>query len=276
MKKPNTSSVGFLYGNPFGRFVLKCILNTHADRVAVAFLRSRLSRPFVGRYVRKNRIPLEKGEVKKYRSFNAFFTRVRDDLAVDMTPEHLISPCDALLSVFPVDEQSCFAIKGSHYRLGDLLDNEALAAEFCGGDCLIFRLCPSDYHHYCYIDDGFQKENHYIPGKLHSVQPIACETYPVYTLNRRSWTLMETRHFGSVVQTEVGALVVGGIVNPQANVTIRKGEEKGYFDLAGSTIVLFFQKDRIQLLPEICAGTADGAEYRVELGMHIGYRVERS
>ncbi len=267
----STSSVSFLYGNAFGRFLLQCILKTHADRVAVAFLRSQMSKSYMKRYVRKNAIPLSEASLAEFGSYNEFFTRTRDDLTFDAEPTHLISPCDSLLSVFPIDDNSVFSIKGSHYCLRDLLGDEALAAEFSGGDCLIFRLCPSDYHHYCYIDDAFQTENHFIPGELHSVQPIACETYPVYIRNRRSWTLLRTAHFGSVVQTEVGALIVGGIVNPLENVEVKKGSEKGYFDLAGSTIVLFFQKDRIRLLPEIMQKTANGREHRVTYGEHIGH-----
>lgn len=40
---------------------------------------------------------------------------------------------------------------------------------------MILRLCANDYHHYCYIDDGFQGRNHFVKGLLHSVQPIALE-----------------------------------------------------------------------------------------------------
>ena len=136
---------------------------------------------------------------------------------------------------------------------------------------MIFRLCASDYHHYCYIDDGYQGENHLIPGVLHSVQPIACETYPVFVLNRRCWTLMATRNFGPVVQTEIGALVVGGISNPRENRRFSKGQEKGHFELAGSTIVLLFQKDQIALRPELLEQLARG-EVQVRQGEWIGTR----
>ena len=39
-----------------GRLLLKGILATHADRLAVAFLCSRLSRPLIGPYARRNGI----------------------------------------------------------------------------------------------------------------------------------------------------------------------------------------------------------------------------
>ena len=266
----SSSAVRFLYGTALGRGILKLILRTHADRLAVRFLCSAASRPIIGWYAKRNGIPLEKAQRKSFRTFREFFIRSRGPAEFDPEPDHLISPCDGWLSAQAIREDSSFAIKGSCYRLTDLLQDEELAQSFHGGDCLIFRLCASDYHHYCYIDDGYQGENHRIAGVLHSVQPIACETYPVFTLNRRSWTLIATEHFGPVVQTEIGALVVGGIFNEHENTRVFKGAEKGRFELAGSTIVLLFQKEQVELLPDISGALAQGEEVRVTQGMWIG------
>lgn len=266
----NDSSVKFLYDTRFGRGILKLILCTHADRVAVAYLRSRLSRGMIRGYVRRHDIPLSEEEVQSFRTYRDFFVRTREDLTVDPTPGHLVSPADSLLSVFPIEEDSTFAIKGSHYRLCDFLEDAELAETFRGGDCLIFRLCASDYHHYAYPNSGTHGPARDIPGVLHSVQPIACERFPVYTLNRRSWVCLHTDHFGPIVQTEIGALVVGGIVNLRAEGRFEKGEEKGRFELAGSTIVLLVQKGRVTLRPEIAAATCNGAEVRVRWGDWIG------
>lgn len=266
----NSFAVRVLYGTVPGRILLKLIMKTHADRLAVWFLRSPLSRPLVGWYVKRNNVSLSMRQKGTFGSFQEFFARERESISIDLEPDHLISPCDGWLSTFPIWEDSYFVIKDSCYHLTDLLQDDALAQEFRGGDCLIFRLCPSDYHHYCYIDDGCQGDNHYIPGLLHSVQPIACEQFPVYTLNRRCWTLMTTEHFGPVVQTEVGALVVGGIFNHWENARIFKGMEKGRFELAGSTIVLLFQKGRVSLHSHIMNELSGGGEYRVTQGMWIG------
>ena len=157
----------------------------------------------------------------------------------------------------------------------DLLEDSVLAKNYKGGECLVFRLCASDYHHYCYIDNGYQGENHYIPGVLHSVQPAACEAYPVFTLNRRCWCLMATENFGPVVQTEIGALIVGKIANMEGSSRFCRGLEKGHFELAGSTIVLLFEPDRIRMLPELREQLHGGGEARVEQGMWIASRCER-
>jgi phosphatidylserine decarboxylase len=272
MKKENDSSIRFLYGTAAGRSLLKLVQKLHADRPIVGFLRSPLSRPFTARYVRRNNIPMSREELRQYPSFRDFFVRTREPGPIDATPEHLISPCDGWLSAYPVSEGSSFAIKGSRYRVEDLLKDPLLAKNYEGGDCLVFRLCASDYHHYCYIDSGYQGENHFIPGVLHSVQPIACENYPVFTLNRRCWCLMATENFGPVVQTEIGALIVGGIANAEGNSRFSRGDEKGHFELAGSTIVLLFEPGRIDLLPGLKEQIRDGAEARVEQGMWIANR----
>ena len=273
MSGPNSAAVRFLYGTRPGRLLLKLILGSHVDKIAVWYLRSPLSRPIIGGFARRNGIPLTPEQKKSFGSYQEFFLRRRPPLPVDQTPEILVSPCDGWLSAFPIREDSSFVIKGAPYRLEDLIADKRLARQFQGGDCLIFRLCPSDYHHYSYIDDGFQGKNHFIPGALHSVQPLACQTYPVYTLNRRCWSLLESDHFGPVIQAEIGALIVGGIVNDHENAQVSRGMEKGRFDLAGSTIVLLFQKDRVQLLPEIAQLLKTQEEYRALQGTAVGRAV---
>ncbi len=269
-KNLNSPAVRFLYGTRPGRILLRWLLQSRMDRLAVRFLCSKFSRPLIGWYAKRHNIQLSKQDSCSFKSYREFFIRRRPNIQLDMQPEHLISPCDGWLSIFPVLADSSFNIKGSSYQLADLLQDEQLAANYTGGDCLIFRLCASDYHHYCYIDNGYQGECHYIAGELHSVQPLACAVYPVYTLNRRCWSLLTTENFGSVVQTEIGALIVDGIFNARQNTRFCKGMEKGHFELAGSTIVLLFQKNRIKLRPELTQKLANTEEVRVQLGEWIG------
>lgn len=270
--KENDFTIRFLYGTAAGRSLLKLIQATHADRLVVRFLRSPRSRPVIRWYANRHGIPLGAEDRRDYRSFQDFFARSRSPLDTDDVPGHLISPCDGWLSAYDVTADSSFAIKGSHYRVGDLLKDERLAKNYIGGKCLVFRLTAADYHHYCYIDNGYQSRSQYIPGQLHSVQPIACETYPVFTLNRRCWCLMATEQFGPVVQTEIGALIVGGIANCRETGRFCRGSEKGHFELAGSTIVLLFEPGRIRLRQELCRQLSSGEELRVRQGMWIANR----
>ena len=268
----NDIAIQFLYGTLPGRGILKLIINTRFDRLIVRFLRSRWSRPLVFWYARQHNIQMDAAQLRRYDTFRDFFARERSSTCIDFTPEHLISPCDGWLKAYPIEEGSSFAIKKTRYSLEDLLDDPLLAKHYEGGMCLVFRLCASDIHHYCYIDDSYLWQNHYIPGELHSVQPIACETYPVYTLNRRCWCLMVTENFGPVIQTEIGALTVGGIVNTFENGRVCRGDEKGHFELAGSSIVLLFEPNRVRMISGIQRESKAGREVRVRQGMWIGSR----
>lgn len=262
----------FLYSNAAGRLLLKCVLGSGVLRPAAWLMRSPVSKFAVPGYIRRNGIDMSDFAGQEFGSFAAFFARRRPDLPVEQAPDALISPCDSRLTVYPLAGQS-LAIKGSAYRLCDLIPNEAVAARFDGGLCFIFRLCPSDYHHFCYIDDCVHHPAHFIPGQLHSVQPIACETVPVYRLNRRQWCLLDTAHFGTVAQIEVGAMVVGGMVH-EKNGAAKRGEEMGRFELAGSTVVQLFSAEmrkRLTLLPEF-APVMNG---KTELPVHQGQVIAR-
>ena len=232
------SFVDWLYTTAPGRVTLKVLLHTGALKLGEIVARSPLSKPLINRYIKNNNIDMSDFKGQKYR----------------------------------IKSNNSFHIKGSWYKVTDLVTDKKIAKEFVGGDCVILRLCANDYHHYCYIDDGFQGRNHFVKGLLHSVQPIALENAPVYRQNRRMWTILDTVNFGKVAQIEIGALLVGGIVNDHENVMMRKGAEMGHFELIGSTIVLLFKKGHIDLLPEIKECIKGDKEVRVIQGQHIANR----
>ncbi len=266
----NSKSVVFLCSSPFGRFLYNLTLFLQVPKIMGAFLRSPLSKFFIKGFVKKNNIDMSAFTGVKFKSFNDFFTRKDNSRKPDLSSENLISPCDSALSVFNIEENSTFKIKGFDYTLKDFFETDEFDKTFSGGNALIFRLAATDYHRYCYIDSGSLEKNHFLKGKLYSVQPVCCWTFKVYTKNRRSWTILHTQNFGDVAQVEVGAFSVGGIKNHHENYSFSKGEEKGYFDLHGSTIVMLFRKNTIKLDEEILAQTANGKETIVKYGQPIG------
>ena len=283
----NDRSVEFLHGTKLGKLILEFILFVRIPKLLGFFLRTPLSALYIKPFIKKSEIDMTGFEGKKFRSFNDFFTRKKEKIDFDENPSHLISPSDSLLSAYKITDDAKFRIKGFEYTIQDFFMAEALAhgdadidsliKSYSGGDCLVFRLCATDYHRYCYIDDGkhagFLGENHFLEGKLYSVQPSAAENFRIYTKNRRSWTVLETVRFGRVAQVEVGAFSVGGIVNHlprEGKNEFSRGDEKGYFDLHGSTIVLLFEKGKIQLLPEILECVGRDEEFRVKCGQFIG------
>lgn len=272
MEEKESAFVRFLYRTLPGRAILKQLVKPAFSQKIAALLSSEVSRPYIDHYIKKHQIPMEGYEKKDYSSFNDFFTRRRlpEALRVDMQPNHLISPCDGLLSAYPITPDSRFRVKGSVYTLFDLLGDRMLARQYQEGTCLIFRLTPRHYHRYCYIDDGYKGDNYPIAGVLHSVRPICCEAYPVYAQNSRVYTVLDTDHFGSVVQIEVGALLVGRICNEQERGRILRGGEKGHFEFGGSTIILLLKRDGAKIAPDIFARTGRGQETPVRLGQCIG------
>lgn len=262
-------SLRFLYRTAPGRLVLKILTRPTFSRLVGRVLSSRFSKRFIKSFVRKNNIDLARYDLTGVRSYNDFFSRPlrADALRVE---SGLISPCDAKLTAYPVEPGAVFTIKGSEYSLAELLQDEALAREFAGGMCLIFRLTVDNYHRYCYFDDCVELSHRSIPGVLHTVQPIAFHRYNVYHRNSREYTVLDTAHFGRAVMVEVGALCVGKIENYHRPGPHAKGEEKGRFLFGGSTVMVLVKDVAID--EEILENTRKGLETVVSVGEQIGAR----
>lgn len=262
----------FLYENKMGRGILKILINPKVTKSAAFMMNSHISVLKINSFIENNNINMSEYEKVKYKSFNDFFTRKikSGKRPIDECKDHLISPCDSKLSAYKINEQNSFFIKQSWYSVEDLIGDESLADKYNDGYCLVFRLEANDYHHYCYIDNGSKKKNIYIQGKFHTVQPIALRNTPVFKQNSREYTVMETENFGTVVQVEVGALLVGKIKNLHQEYNFKKGEEKGMFEFGGSTIVLLLQKDSVIIDNELFENTQNELETVVKLGERIG------
>ncbi len=272
MEERESLAIRFLYGTALGRMCLKALVRPGFSQHMAKLLNASVSRVLIRPYIRRHHILMDGYERKNYRCFNDFFTRRRkqEALRIDMEPSHLISPCDSLLTAYPITQDRRFTIKRCTYSLEELLRDRLLAQRYTGGLCLIFRLTPHHYHRYCYIDDGRKGENFSVPGVLHSVRPMCCGTEPVYVQNQREYTVMDTVHFGKVIQVEVGALMVGRIRNAQGPGRIVRGQEKGYFEFGGSTIILLLEPGVVKLEEQILRRTARGQEYPVRQGQQIG------
>ncbi|MBN2814608.1 MAG: phosphatidylserine decarboxylase, partial [Bacteroidales bacterium] len=192
--------------------------------------------------------------------------------SVDASPESLISPADARLLVYDLTQKEMLPVKGYWYTLFDLLLSQPLANEFADSWCFVYRLAPCDYHRFHYSDDGRQENVVRIPGVLHSVNPIALSA--VNTLlakNYREVTVMHTSHFGKVVQVEVGAMMVGRIVQVSYHAgDFKRGGEKGWFEFGGSTIVQLISKDAVRPDADLLEHSAKGLETLVRMGERLG------
>lgn len=261
-----------LYGNALGRMLLKPLVSPVVSKLGGWFLSTKASCVLIDSFIRKNSIDMTQFEDTAYKSYNDFFTRkIKDGVReIDYEPQHLISPCDSKLTVLPIDNNCVLTIKNTRYTVASLLRDKKLAKKFEGGQALIFRLCVDDYHRYCYLADGIKSRNRFIPGVLHTVNPISNDYFPIYKENSREYSLIRTEEFGDMVMMEVGALLVGKIVNHHQAAKVCRGQEKGYFEFGGSTIVLLLQAGAAQIDEDILQNSADGFETKVKLGEKIG------
>lgn len=264
-----------LYGNPVGRFALKGLTCPVVSQWVGEAMEHPLSTIAIPYTVKTKQIPMGQYQKEVYRSYNAFFTRaiLPQYRPIDSCSSVLISPCDAKLTVIPIEGQTRFTIKGAAYRLSALVGCKRLAQQYIGGYCLVFRLTPDDYHRYCFPDDCKVGKTRNINGVLHTVNPVSADYVKVYHQNSRAVTMLHTAHFGDLLQIEVGALLVGKIVNhPYQPLTeVKRGSEKGYFAFGGSTIVVVTPPNTVRIDADLLRNSRDGAETRIRMGERIGW-----
>ncbi|MBO4438043.1 MAG: phosphatidylserine decarboxylase [Spirochaetaceae bacterium] len=264
--------LSFLYNTVAGRVLLKMLSARAVSKLCGNFLDSRCSAFLIKGFVRKNSINLQDYQTDGIKTFNEFFRRkIKDGLRpFDMQETHLCAPCDGLLSVWKIEKDTIIPVKQSEYTVTSLLKDEVLAKEFEGGLCLVFRLCVDNYHRYSYADGGKKGRNIFIPGVLHTVRPVALRARPVFAENCREYTLIESPVFGRFIQMEVGAMLVGRIVNLEGEGTAVRGREKGFFEYGGSTVILLLKRGTAQIKAPILQNSALGIETPVKMGEVIG------
>lgn len=263
-----------LYGTRTGRQALKVLVQPVVSKAGSRFLDSRISTCCISPFIEKSGIVMDEYEDEDYESYNQFFTRRIKEGKRNFAEEAnlLCAPCDSRLSIYPIRKDGVFTIKNTVYTMDRLVKSHSLAEKYLGGTLCIFRLTVADYHHYCYVDDGVKTKNYRIPGVFHTVNPLANDQYPVYTENTREFSILKSNHFGNILMMEIGAMLVGKIVNHHEKCTVKRGMEKGFFEFGGSTVVLAFQKDKVAIDKDITVNIQEGYETIVKMGEVIGRR----
>ncbi len=212
----------------------------------------------------------------QYPSFNAFFSR---RLKPEVRPfaresEALCAPADGKVLVCPcLGTGTLLPVKGALVSVAQILDSEQDARHYAGGAALVVRLAPYDYHRFHFPDSGQAGPARYLGRKYHSVNPLALEREPrIFALNRRVLTFLDSDHFGRLAYVEVGAFAVGSMVQTYTPGSVARGQEKGYFQFGGSTLVLFFEQGRVAFDADLIRDSAQGLEVHVKTGSRIGQR----
>ena len=273
------NSLDFLYKTKTGRILLRPLVSKPVSMLSGRLLDSGSSRALIGPFVKMNHIRSGDYQLENIRCFNDFFCRkIRDGLRpVSREKEDLSTPSDGLLSVYKITDDTVLSVKQSRFTISRLLRDRKLASVFNGGYALVFRLCVDHYHRYVYFDSGKKYKDRIIQGVYHTVRPVALEEYPVFVENTRQYSVIRTENFGWAVQMEVGAMLVGRIVNehPSAGMVIR-GEEKGHFEYGGSTIIVLLPENRVELRHDLLESLNTNTEIPVIMGEVIGKALQRS
>ncbi len=260
--------LAFLYNNPLGRLLLGIAVSPFVSNVYAWKNSRKSSAKKIPGFIKEHNIDMSDYEDREYKSFNDFFTRkIRyGKRPVDMAPEALISPADSKLLVYEIEKDTTLRIKGRTYTADEILADSENAGEFAGGYALVFRLTVDDYHRFCYPDRGCLISRRLIKGKLHTVSPVS-KGHKIYMENTRSVNLLKTENFGTVAYIEVGAMLIGRIVDNGTDV-FEKGQEKGYFEPGGSTVVILVKN--VEIDKDIMEQSASGIETKVRYGERIG------
>lgn len=265
IKEDTSNSLKFLYNTIIGRCILKVACSHFIANLYATYMNSRFSKIKIKKFIRKNGIDMSEYEDKNYKSFNDFFMRkIKSDKR--KINSGLIAVCDSKLSVYKINDNSTFNIKNSKYTINELIRSDDNNYEYA----LVFRLCVDDYHHYAFPDDGKVISTKSINGILHTVQPIAFKKNKVFTENARTITYLDCDNLGKVCYIEVGAMMIGKIVNEEVT-TFKKGDEKGHFEFGGSTVILLIEKNKVEINETILKNTENDIETIVKMGDQIGW-----
>ncbi len=272
-----SKTLSFLYENAFGRLLAKLLVRRFVSNLGRVYMESPLSKKRIVKLIKTHNINMDDYEKREFSSFNDFFIRklAPNKREIAQNPDAVIAPADSKLTVYDIDEDSIYRIKGCEYSINTLLGGDKeLAQKFLGGKCFVYRLTVDNYHRYCYPDGGVEQEHRFIPGIYHTVNPIATSKTDVYGKNCRELTLLNTDNFGTVAYIEVGAMMVGRINNEHPKTRFERGDEKGYFSFGGSTIILLYKKDTVIADDDIQKNSMLETETIVHYGEQVGRKGE--
>jgi phosphatidylserine decarboxylase len=275
-KVPGEFWLNWLYANPLGEASLNLLVKR---KVVSDWYGKRMDSPEsakkIAPFVEEYGIDLSEAKKQEFSSFNDFFYRELKTGArpVDTAREVLVSPADGKIFAYENVDRQDFIVKGYRFNLYQYLQDSALAAQFAGGALIIVRLCPTDYHRFHFPISGHIKRETFISGDYYSVSPIALRRkIELLCMNKREYVVLQNPVFGDVVVSEIGATLVGGIVQTYKNTEVIKGREKGYFKFGGSTVLMLFEKGRIKIDADLIENTNKGIETEVKMGEKIAKR----
>jgi phosphatidylserine decarboxylase len=244
--------------------LLRALPREKITRLAGALADHKWSDPFgrtvVNIYRRAYNVELgECVEQGGWASFDAFFTRELREGArpIDSDRRAIVSPADGVIgSMERIEADATFRVKGSDYRVEDLVGDAREARRYVGGSGCVIYLSPRDYH----------RVHSPVAGVVATIRSIAGDYYPVngiglrhvkglFVRNRRVAIAIDTPNevgLGRVTVVMVAAIVVGRITATGIDardvpfgthtlspaISVERGGEIGIFHLGSTAVVL--------------------------------------
>ena len=260
VKHFGASKLKTVYKHPL---LTRIVTSKLTSRIYGLYNSTKLSKKRIEKFIEANNIDMSLYKKADYNSFNEFFIRKLNKIDIQ---KGFISPCNGKLLVYKITKDQKFKIKNLEYTLDELIED---SSDFKDGYIFIYRLDLADYHRFHYIDSGKRIKRVKCKGRLHTVSSSS-EKYKVFKENEREYSILETNNYGKIIYMEVGALLVGKIVNYDYD-KFKKGEEKGYFLPGGSTIAIIV--NNIKPDKDILEYSKKGIETIVKVGEKVGEKI---
>ncbi|MDQ1239654.1 MAG: phosphatidylserine decarboxylase [Thermodesulfobacteriota bacterium] len=190
---------------------------------------------------------------------------------LDGHPDVVTSPADSRVIVGSLEDHSILFIKRKFFCLEELLglDKHLWVDVFRDADFAVFRLTPDKYHYNHTPVSGKVVDFYVVPGGYHSCNPSAVMALAdMYSKNKRVVTIIDTdvlngTRIGLVAMIEVVALMIGDIAQCYSQyryesprrinkeMFLEKGVPKSLFRPGSSTVILLFEKERMQFSSDL-------------------------
>ncbi|KAF8680108.1 Phosphatidylserine decarboxylase [Rhizoctonia solani] len=231
-------------------------------------------------------------DLNAYKTFNEFFARrlKPDARPIDAPhdPTIITSVADCRLTVWNnVTTATKVWVKGKHFSVPELLGDAKLAEEKFGANpsLAIFRLAPADYHRFKVLYCGKYPQTQLCGSGIdfslrQNPQAVNTES-DVFTANRRDIRVIESNiPSASALTTPVGFVAIGALLVGSIGWTDRsegyraeKGDDIGWFQYGGSTVIIVFPSDHIKWDDDLADASEQGIEVQVRVGEHIGQAI---
>ncbi|ANZ98376.1 phosphatidylserine decarboxylase [Brochothrix thermosphacta] len=214
---------------------------------------SKISRPLIPVFAKHYQINQGDmvADIKSYKSLSAFFAREINLEKRPIAANDWVSPVDGFVQEFgEIDKEQTFTVKGTKYRLNELLDDRTAGKFGNGGSFIIVYLSPSQYHRY----------HSPITGKVKKLAEFGKVSFPVndWGLDNVDKLYVKNHRIAYQIGEEtlliaVGALNINSIVDSYEAGSEKQGQEVGYFTF-GSTVVLLSPDKQLEWQQDLAPG----------------------